>query len=231
MECGLFRSADGRFGFRHDLLREAALADLDDARRGLLHETLGSAAATRPAEAARHLRLAGRDDLAADRLVAAAAEAAQATALVEAAGYLEEAVELRPDDPQIRLQLAERLAELGRRESALAALEAAVALIDPADVAARVDAHLRAAIWCRSVLCDPTRAGRSAQLGLEALDGGSLDDVEARAELLLIRGWSEVTTVGATLPTPRSPSSTHSGSRSRRRRSGSITSTPCAASR
>ena len=197
MDCGLFRSADGRFGFRHDLLREAALADLDDARRVLLHEALGSALGARAAEAAHHLRLAGRDDLAVARLVEAAADATQATALVEAAAYLEEAIELRPDDPRVRLQLAETLAQLGRRERALAALDAAVRLIDPADAGGRVHAHLRAAIWCRSSLCDPTRAGRSAQLALDALDGGPSDDVETRAELLLTRAWSEVTTLGA----------------------------------
>ena len=73
MDCGLFRSADGRFGFRHDLLREAALADIDGARRSMLHEALGRAPSARGAEAAHHLRLAGRDDLAAGRLVEAAA--------------------------------------------------------------------------------------------------------------------------------------------------------------
>jgi DNA-binding SARP family transcriptional activator len=197
MDCGLFRSAEGRFGFRHDLLREAALADLDDARRMLLHEVLGSAPGARAAEAARHLRLAGRDDLAVSRLVQAAADAVRATALVEAAAYLEEAVGLRGDDPQVRLQLAETLAQLGRREEAHAALDAAVRLIDSADAAAHVRAHLRAAIWCRSSLCDPARAGRSAQLALDALDGGPSDDIETRAELLLIRAWSEVTTRGA----------------------------------
>jgi DNA-binding SARP family transcriptional activator len=197
MDCGLFRSADGRFGFRHDLLREAALADLDDGRRALLHEALGSAPGGRAAEAARHLRLAGRDDLAVARLVEAAADAAQATALIEAAAYLEEAVALRPDDPQVQLQLAEMLAQLGRREDALAALDAALGLLDPGDFGARAHAHLRAATWYRSSLCDPTRAGRSAQLALEALGGGRSEDVEARAELLMIRAWSEVTTLGA----------------------------------
>ena len=47
LDCGLFRSADGRFGFRHDLLREAALADLDDTRRALLHEALAGAPGVR----------------------------------------------------------------------------------------------------------------------------------------------------------------------------------------
>ena len=102
MDCGLFRSADGRFGFRHDLLREAALADLDDARRALLHEALGRRArrARRPrppatcgSPAATTSRSSGWCE--------AAADAAQATALVEAVAYLEEAIELRPDDPQI----------------------------------------------------------------------------------------------------------------------------------
>ena len=96
MDCGLFRSADGRFGFRHDLLREAVVADLDDARRAILHEALGGALAGSPAESARHLRLAGRDDLAATRLVEAAAEATRATALIEAAAYLSEAASCGP---------------------------------------------------------------------------------------------------------------------------------------
>jgi len=197
MDCGLFRSADGRFGFRHDLLREAALSDLDDARRAMLHEALGRAPSARAAEAAHHLRLAGRDDLASGRLVEAATEATRATALLEAATYLEEAAGLRPDDARIRLQLAETLAQLGRREPALAALDGALVLIDPADSTARAGAHLRAAVWCRSALCDPASAGREAQRGLDALDAGQVDDLDARAELLMIRAWTEVTIVGA----------------------------------
>ena len=198
MDCGLFRSADGRFGFRHDLLREAALADLDDARRVLLHEMLGSAPGVRAAEAAHHLRLAGRDDLAVGRLVEAAADATQATAHRRGGGLPRGGRRAAPGRPaRAAASWPTTLAQLGRREDALAALEAAVRLIDPADAAARVHAHLRAAVWCRSSLCDPTRAGRSAQLGLDALDGGRSDDLETRAELLLIRAWGEVTTLGA----------------------------------
>ena len=197
MDCGLLRSADGRFGFRHDLLREAVLADLDDVRRAMLHEALGEALSAHAAEAARHLRLAGRDDLAVGRLVDAAAEAVRTTALIEAVAYLREAIELRPGDWQIQFELASALALLGRREPARAALDAALSLIDPADADARVGVFLRAAIWSRSGLCDPAGARRAAQLGLDALDEGRLDDVEARAELLLIRAWTEVTIVGA----------------------------------
>ena len=197
MDCGLLSSGGARFGFRHDLLREAALADLDDVRRATLHEALGAALSAHAAEAARHLRLAGRGDLAAGRLVDAAAEAVRATALVEAAAYLREAGELRPGDWRIQFELASTLALLGRSDPAMAALDAALSLMDPADADARAGAYLRAAVWNRSALCDPTGARRAAQLGLEALDEGGSDDVEARAELLLIRAWTEVTIVGA----------------------------------
>ena len=165
LDCGLFRSAEGRFGFRHDLLREAALADLDDARRALLHEALAAAPGVRAAEAARHLRLAGRDDLAVERLIQAAADAAQATALVEAVAYLEEAVELRPDEPRIHVELAGMLAQLGRRDPAMAEIDAALRLLRPDDVETRVQTHLSASLWFRSALCDPTRALRSPRPG------------------------------------------------------------------
>ena len=197
LDCGLFRSAEGRFGFRHDLLREAAVADLDDARRALLHEELGRAPTARAGEAARHLRLAGRDDLAVERLVEAAADAAQATALVEAVASLEEALELRPDDPRIHVELAGTLAQLGRRERATAEVDAALRLLRPDDAVARVDTHLRAALWFRSALCDPTRALHAAQDGLIAYQAGGLDDRELLGEMLLIRAWGEVTVGGA----------------------------------
>ena len=197
LDCGLFRSAEGRFGFRHDLLREAALADLDDTRRALLHEALAGAPGVRAGEAARHLRLAGRDDLAVERLVQAAADAARATALVEAVAYLQEAIELRPDDPQIHVELAGMLAQLGRRDPAMAEIDTALRLLGPDDAAARVDAHLSAALWFRSALCDPTRALHAAQDGLIAYQAGGLDDRELLGEMLLIRAWTEVTIGGA----------------------------------
>lgn len=193
MDCGLFHSADGRFGFRHDLLREAVVAGLEDPRRAMHHETLGRALGASPAEAARHLRLAGRDDLAAERLVDAALGAMRATALAEATAYLAEAAELRPADAGIRLELAGTLAHLGRREPALTELERAIAMLDAGDRAA---AHRRAAGWFRGTLCDPGRARRSAQLGIDALDADDADDPDTRVELLLIRGWSEVTIEG-----------------------------------
>jgi DNA-binding SARP family transcriptional activator len=197
IDSGLFRSADGRLGFRHALLREAVYADLDDVRRRTLHEELGRSLAGRAAEAARHLRLAGRDDLAVDRLLDAAADAMRATAFHEAATFLVEAIDLAPDNAAARLELADAYAQLGRREDSIAALEAGIDLVPAADAAARAAAHLRSARWFRGALCDPGSGRSAAQAGLDALDAGGLSAPEQRAELLLLRAWAEVTISGA----------------------------------
>ena len=197
MDCGLFRSADGTFGFRHALLREAVYADLDETRRLLLHELLGNALSGRAAEAAHHLRLARREDLAAGRLAEAAADAARATAFAEAAGYLRDAVELRPGNSSLRFELAAALAQLGQREAALTELEAGLRLMDPDDGAARAAVHVRAARWFQSSLCDPTGAREAARQGIAVLDAQRLDERYLRGELLLVRAWSEVTIAGA----------------------------------
>ena len=113
----------------HALLREAVYADLDDARRSAHHETLGQAL-TNAAESAHHLKRAGRDDLAAGRLVQAAADATRATAILEAAAYLREAVALDPA-PNMRLELAATLALLGDRDASLAEFELALPALRP----------------------------------------------------------------------------------------------------
>jgi DNA-binding SARP family transcriptional activator/tetratricopeptide (TPR) repeat protein len=197
LDCGLLRSADGRFGFRHALLREAVYADIDDVHRAALHEELGAALAGHAAESARHLRLAGRDDLAAGRLVEAAAEATRATAFHEAAAFLREAVELDPTDPHARLELAATTATLGQFEPSETQLAAALELLDPGDPVGRATVMLRAARWYGSSLCHPPRAGSSAQQGLDALDARGLAEPALRAQLLLIRAWAEVTMAGA----------------------------------
>ena len=148
MDCGLFRSIDGRVGFRHDLLREAVAADLDDARRDQHHETLGRALRASPAEAARHLRLAGRDDLAAERLVEAAAAAVRATASVEAVTFLREAVELRPDDDHDPARARRPCSPSSRGASEALEEYDRLALATP-------EAHHQAALWFRGPLCDP----------------------------------------------------------------------------
>ena len=183
-DCGLFHSTDGRFGFRHALLRDAAYADLDDARRSAHHETLGTQLSN-AAECAHHLKRAGRHDLAAGRLVQAAADATRATAIPEAAAYLQEAATLDPT-PSTWLELAATRALLGDREASIDAFEHA----QPHTA----DAHLRAAQWFHSSLCDPTSAMQAARRGLAAPNG----DLDTRVELLLICAWGEVATTGAT---------------------------------
>ena len=173
MDCGLFRSADGRFGFRHDLLREAVVADLEDARRSLHHETLGRALRASPAEAARHLRLAGRDDLAAERLVEAAAAAVRATALVEAAALPDRGGRAAPRRRRHRSSSSPTCSpSSGGASRRWPRCERALALLEP-PMRRPPDAHRRAALWFRGPLCDPGRARRSAQHGIEALDAGA----------------------------------------------------------
>ena len=68
LDCGLLTAEHGDFGYRHALLRDAALADMPEPRRRGAARGAGRRAARPAAETARHLRLAGRDDLAAGRL-------------------------------------------------------------------------------------------------------------------------------------------------------------------
>src|SRR3954465_2696044 len=133
-------------------------------RRDAHHETLGRALSN-AAESAPHLRRAGRDDLAAGRLVQAAADATRAPAIPEAAPYLREAVALDPA-PSTRLELAATLALLGDRDASIAEFELALPH--------SAHSHLRAAQWFHSSLCDPTGALHAARRGLAA-PGGDLD--------------------------------------------------------
>ena len=224
-ESGLFRSADGRFGFRHALLREAVAADLDETRRAALHETLGHALAASPAEAARHLRLAGRDDLAATRLVEAAEAAIRATALHEAVAYLTEATEL-VDDPAPRLRLAEILAVLGRREPALAALRDALDRTDPPTTRPRRRPRRVGALVPQLAVRPGGGEARQPPPRSPPSTPARIADPDLRAELLLVRAWGEVTTgVG-------DAEATLAGHRPRRGAAvAPTTSTRCAASR
>ena len=183
-DTGLFRSADGRFGFRHALLRDAVYADLDDTRRSAHHETVGQALAT-AAESAHHLTRAGRDDLAATRLVEAARDAARVTALAEAAAFLRAGGAARPERPPRTSSWLPRRAQLGDRAGSDHAFQHA----RPHTAAA----HARAAQWYKSSLCDPTSALESARRGL--LDVSA--DLDTRVELLLVRAWAEVVAIGA----------------------------------
>jgi DNA-binding SARP family transcriptional activator/tetratricopeptide (TPR) repeat protein len=197
LDSGLLVAARGRIGYRHALLREAVYEDLPEPRRAGLHEALaGALSATEsshaglPAEIARHLRLAGRDDLAVTQLVRAAAHARDVAALAEASEFLEEAAGLAPDDADIAVELAEVQAWRGHQEASDQAFGRALATLARApERLAR--AWARRATWYRGALCRPRRVLESARRAVEVLDAAALSATEVRSEALAAWAWAE----------------------------------------
>jgi tetratricopeptide (TPR) repeat protein len=145
----------------------------------------------RPAEAARHLRLAGQDARAAPQLVRAAGEARALAALEQAVSYLEEALAITPDLPDEWLELGELEAWRGRREQAEAAFERANALLLDAEPLARAQGWLRRARAYHGALCVPRSVLDSARTAIELLDQCEHPADEERAEALAAWAWSE----------------------------------------
>src|SRR6266571_4627533 len=197
LECGLLLAARGRIGYRHALLREAVYSDLPEPLRARLHQDLAAALSRGEgqdgrllAEIARHLRLAGRDDLAALQLARAAAHARAVAALAEAAAFLEEAIELAPDDVEIAMELAEVEAWRGREEASDMAFERALpALQQVPEQLAR--ALVRRTNWYRGALCHPRRVLESARHAVEVLDSAVLSAAETRGSALAAWAWAE----------------------------------------
>ncbi len=197
LECGLLLAARGRIGYRHALLREAVYSDLPEPLRARLHQDLAAALSRGEgqdgrllAEIARHLRLAGRDDLAARQLARAAAHARAVAALAEAAAFLEEAIELAPDDVEIAMELAEVEAWRGREEASDMAFERALpALQQVPEQLAR--ALVRRTNWYRGALCHPRRVLESARHAVEVLDSAVLSAAETRGSALAAWAWAE----------------------------------------
>ena len=181
---GLLCTRGDRTGFRHDLLREAVYQDVPDPVRARLHETLAGwlrartpGAGRNAAEIARHFRLAGRDDLAADQLVRAAAAARTVAALPEAAGYLAEAASLSGSqgadpDPELFIELAEVQAWRGKLAESDEAFGRALELIAPDDDDALVGAWVRRGHWLRGGICHPRESLRSYRAALDVLGRG-----------------------------------------------------------
>ncbi len=207
---GLLCSRAERTGFRHDLLREAVYQDLPDPVRARLHETLaawlreraprGGAVRLSPArstaEIARHLRLAGRDDLAADQLVRAAAAARTVAALPEAAAYLAEAASLTGTggagpDPELLIELAEVQAWRGKLAESDEAFGRALELIAPDDAHAQAAAWVRRGHWLRGGICHPRESLRSYRAALDFLGRGGEDDPLIQAESLAGMAWAQ----------------------------------------
>jgi DNA-binding SARP family transcriptional activator len=196
--CGLLEGGGGEpapmpLGFRHALLRDVTYNALEGPRRRLLHERVADAfidAGAQPAEIARHLRRAGRDERAVEHLMRAAATARDLAALAEARAYAREAIDLRPDDPEGWLLLGHIEALRGRKEDMLAASAEALRLIGTVDVRRRGLALLERGLWLSTALCWPDEALRdfhAAQLLLEGQPGLDVD----HARMLSASAWAE----------------------------------------
>ncbi len=207
---GLLCSRAGRTGFRHDLLREAVYQDLPDPVRARLHGTLatwlrerlprGSAVRQSPArntaEIARHFRLAGQDDLAADQLVKAAAAARAVAALPESAAYLTEAASLTGKagsgpDPELLIELAEVQAWRGKLADSDEAFGRALELIASDDDDAQAAAWVRRGHWLRGGICHPRESLRSYRAALDFLGRGRDSDPLILAESLAGMAWAQ----------------------------------------
>ena len=194
LDCGLLTAEHGDFGYRHALLRDAALADMPEPRRRGLHEELAGALRGPAAEIARHLRLAGRDDLAAGRLARAARDAAAVGAVDEAAEFLREALELRPGDPSLTVELAAAEAYSGRRVAAEDALRMTLELLAPSEHAERGAVHARAARWYSGALCRPSETMSQARRAIAELDRADGVDPAQLASALALGAWGAAVT-------------------------------------
>jgi DNA-binding SARP family transcriptional activator len=191
---GLLEGGDGPLDYRHALLRDAAYAAIEPPRRRRLHEKLAdaliAAGERQPAEIARHLRHAGRDELAVDHLARAARAARDVAALAEARAFVSEALELRPEDPQLWLLLAHIDALRGRHDDMVDASRAALERIPATDVRARGLALLERGLWLSSALCWPQDALADFREAARLLKDESGVDA-AMGRLCAASAWAE----------------------------------------
>jgi DNA-binding SARP family transcriptional activator len=210
LQSGLLIAIGETVGFRHALLREAVYGEIaEPRRRGLHHEwakSLGAGEISRPAESARHFRLAGDDAAAVPQLLRAAADARAVGALEDAAAFLEEAISIAPDRADAWLELGELEAWRVRRERAEAAFDRALALLSERDPLEQARGHLRRARAYHGPICVPRAVLESSQRALELLDrseqsaqsaqsagsAGSAESAdEERSEAVAARAWAE----------------------------------------
>ncbi len=197
VRAGLLASGDRHIDFRHALLREAAYAEVPPPVRATLHERIalrviagGDDASA--ADAARHLRLAGRDDEAVPQLLRAAAHASRVAAPSEAAGFLAEAAAIRPEDASVVLDLAELQLACGRRAESETSFERACSILERSgDRLALARAHFRNGAWHFSLVCAPHTVRASFRQGLKILDAAGIDSRSERDPALAALAWAE----------------------------------------
>jgi DNA-binding SARP family transcriptional activator len=199
LQTGVLLSTEGRLAFGHALLRDAVYEEIAEPRLRGLHQRWAQAllaservgAIPRPAEAARHLRLGGSDPEAVPQLARAAADAIAVAALDQAVAYLEEALAIAPEDPELWLELGEVEGWRARREQAEAALARAVELLADGDPLPLARAWLRRARVYHGPICYPRGVLDSCRTALRLLDRTNQPAVSERHEALTAQAWAE----------------------------------------
>ena len=199
LQSGLLLAAGDGIAFRHALLRDAVYEEIAEPRRRGLHhrwaQTLlaseRAGAIPRPAEVARHLRLARADAEAVPELVRAAADARALAALEQAVAYLEEAVSIAPDRPDVWLEVGELEAWRGRRDQAESAFARALAVLEGGDPLVLARAWLRQARATHGPICVPRTVLESARTALELIDRSGRPAAAERSEALAAWAWAE----------------------------------------
>jgi DNA-binding SARP family transcriptional activator len=199
LQTGLLIGADCGIGYRHALLREAVYAEIAEPRRRGLHHRWAQALLAselaggfpRPAEVARQLRLAGADADAVPLLIRAAADARAVAALGSAVGYLEEALVITPDRPDLWLELGELEAWRVRRDQAEEAFQRALGLLEREQPVELARAWLRRARAYHGPICVPRAVLESARNALDQLARIPLSAPAERSEALAASAWAE----------------------------------------
>jgi DNA-binding SARP family transcriptional activator len=202
LQTGMLLAADGAVGFRHALLRDAVYEEIAEPRCRGLHKSWAhtlvasehAGAIPRPAEVARHLRLAGADPDAVPHLVRAAADARAVAALEQAVGYLEEALAIVPERADLWLELGELEAWRVRREQADAAFHRATCLLEDSEPLECARAWLRRARAYHGPICIPRAVLDSAKAAIELLDLSDQQAREEHSEALAAWAWAEAVT-------------------------------------
>lgn len=175
---------DGVFVFRHEVVREAVVADVTPARRAWLHRAAATLLATRtagdPLEVARHARAGGDRPLAARALAAAAERAVNGLDLPAAHALLTDAID-QADNVELRLQRAR--VSIGRAD-----LDSADADADAALGAGAGARALEIKAWVARHRHDMESAVRLGRAGAAA---AGPDDDSTRASCLLAVGLAQ----------------------------------------
>ncbi len=199
LHSGLMVASGDGVGFRHALLRDAVYEEIAEPRRRGLHQRWAhvlvaceqAGAIPRPAEVARHLRIAGAGAEAVPQLVRAAANARSVGALEEAVAFVEEALGIAPDRAELWLELAELEAWRGRRDQSEDAFRRAFALLEGGEPLTLARARLQHARANHGPICFPRVARESARTALELIERSGLEASEERSEALAACAWCE----------------------------------------